>query len=1077
MNLALLAAVLLAATPQAHDSALSRRLRLEALDRHAELDLDSSLVLLRAARDADPLSLRTHLEYIGLAKNRLPGGLRELRREYQSLPDSPLTGCLRTYLSVPDENLPRAAPVLLQMEKRGEGRGCPTVLLREIVGHMRPSRIWAQRRQEYQRRAAALVPEAWWLGMDYATALFAAGEFREADATLKGVMRRAGHPLEAVRLNLRMASFYIQRGDSARARALVRAVGAAVARDRRPGVRIVYLLALDEVIGTTNVEGNDLDPVLREWAAVAQRHGAWVYEWLARYTLALRLADRGNPVSALGEYARIVEIADSVGIRKYQVTSRMKRGRALQSLGRLAEAERDLRGAVELAIGAELPYQLAESYHNLAHVYEGAGRLEEASWAVDRFIETIRPLQHSRLRMTAFLDAGEIRWKAGWHAAARRALDSMVVVVDEQDQNHYYAGEHFERLGDFAKAKRYFSQGAAYREQLSLNLAGLVRVYTAIGQLDSAESVARQHDATMTGESDVPLLPERLAQLGDLDKAVELSEAWARKRLGQGNVRSAAIAHLQWARLLIESGRAGAAFPVLQRVDSLTAMNDLIEERIESKRLGGLALAAEGDPVAASKAFEEAARLARQHPTATAILKTHVALAEAQAAAGRPIDAIGTFDLAAKQAYAITRSLEADYDRVRHRDRTMAPFDGAIQTLLAMPDPVESLPLLIEWSQRRKATALALATGGVTGEGPGTTPLTPATVQARLGARQALIDYLVSDSGVAAIVIRPDRIALLRLPLTADSLGRLVRELRRPLTASFNGRIDLARAPFQLNLARSLYQALITPLLPELAGVQRLLIVPDGVLHYVPFPALTLASGVPESGADRYSGARYVVDDYETVYLPSMAFMPGGRSAGRPRLDPASRILAIVYGAPGGEAEVRAIEAVWTGGVVTRLERDRATETATHVNAPDYDVLHFAVHATADDDDPLMSYLRLAPDATSDGLLHLSEIAAHPHTGQLIVLSACETQMGRLYHGEGLMGLARAFLSSGASSVVATQWPVGATAADLMAVFYRYLSSGAEPVTALRAAQLHLRSDPRTAHPFYWAGFVLLESR
>jgi len=75
------------------------------------------------------------------------------------------------------------------------------------------------------------------------------------------------------------------------------------------------------------------------------------------------------------------------------------------------------------------------------------------------------------------------------------------------------------------------------------------------------------------------------------------------------------------------------------------------------------------------------------------------------------------------------------------------------------------------------------------------------------------------------------------------------------------------------------------------------------------------------------------------------------------------------------------------------------------------------------------------------------------------------------------MGLARAFLESGSGAVIATQWPVGATSADLMGGFYHELAAGAPPAGALRAAQLTVRRAPATSHPFYWAGFVTVEGR
>jgi CHAT domain-containing protein len=187
-------------------------------------------------------------------------------------------------------------------------------------------------------------------------------------------------------------------------------------------------------------------------------------------------------------------------------------------------------------------------------------------------------------------------------------------------------------------------------------------------------------------------------------------------------------------------------------------------------------------------------------------------------------------------------------------------------------------------------------------------------------------------------------------------------------------------------------------------------------------------------------------------------------------------VLALERDAPGGREAVEAIRRVWPAGRATVLRGAAATETAARAASAEYSVLHVAVHAEANNEDPLASHLRVAPDGEHDGYYHLAEIAAQQRAPPLVVLSACETLSGRLYAGEGLMALSRAFLTSGARHVVATQWPVGATAADLMERFYRRLGSGDSPARALRAAKLELRNAPRTAHPFFWAGFVLVTS-
>jgi CHAT domain-containing protein len=242
-----------------------------------------------------------------------------------------------------------------------------------------------------------------------------------------------------------------------------------------------------------------------------------------------------------------------------------------------------------------------------------------------------------------------------------------------------------------------------------------------------------------------------------------------------------------------------------------------------------------------------------------------------------------------------------------------------------------------------------------------------------------------------------------------------------------------------------------------------LIIVPDGVLHQVPFDALVVT---PSAG---YRDARYVLDDYEVMYASSARWRPA--SAGRD--GPPRRVLAVEAFAPGGREEMAAIRAAFPADRVRTLTGAQATETAVRAAWHDSDVLHVAAHAQANDADVLASHLRLAADSLSDGYVHLSEIGDAPPRG-LVVLSACATLEGRLYPGEGLAGLARAFLVGGARGVVATRWPIGASTAAVTRTFYREVASGATPAAALRRARLAVRRDARTAHPFFWGGFVFV---
>lgn len=105
-----------------------------------------------------------------------------------------------------------------------------------------------------------------------------------------------------------------------------------------------------------------------------------------------------------------------------------------------------------------------------------------------------------------------------------------------------------------------------------------------------------------------------------------------------------------------------------------------------------------------------------------------------------------------------------------------------------------------------------------------------------------------------------------------------------------------------------------------------------------------------------------------------------------------------------------------------------------------------------------------------------SAIASAPVLADVVVLSACETFSGPLYRGEGVVGLARAFLMSGATTVVATQWPVGPPNVELMRAFYREVARGTEMGPALSRAKREMRNRAGTAHPLFWAGTILIGS-
>jgi CHAT domain-containing protein len=193
------------------------------------------------------------------------------------------------------------------------------------------------------------------------------------------------------------------------------------------------------------------------------------------------------------------------------------------------------------------------------------------------------------------------------------------------------------------------------------------------------------------------------------------------------------------------------------------------------------------------------------------------------------------------------------------------------------------------------------------------------------------------------------------------------------------------------------------------------------------------------------------------------------------RLDRESSKSYLFASLPGAAEEVKNVSAyIKTVAFADIL----AQETTFKEKAPDFDILHLAMHTIINDSLPMFSKLVFSKTdnhSTDDGFLNTYEIYNMKLNARLAVLSACETGSGKLQKGEGVMSLARGFIYAGCPSIVMTLWQVeDQSGTEIMKNFYIYLSKGKRKDVALRMAKLkHLdSSDPLTAHPHYWLGYV-----
>jgi CHAT domain-containing protein/tetratricopeptide (TPR) repeat protein len=375
----------------------------------------------------------------------------------------------------------------------------------------------------------------------------------------------------------------------------------------------------------------------------------------------------------------------------------------------------------------------------------------------------------------------------------------------------------------------------------------------------------------------------------------------------------------------------------------------------------------------------------------------------------------------------------------------------------------------------------AAASGGLS------EPATIDQVRARLPADVVLLEYVVGAEGVAMFVVSKDGVQLIELELSRHELNDLVDRIYAPLTQLQTGRTDAANLTFDVRAARALYQCLLEPVAAEIAPYRALWIVPDGPLWRLPFGLLVTdyerRPVDPFVLYSQYTGCQFLIQEHTLVLLPSAGVIVADDAKTRPRRP--DRTLAL--GAPeplpqdaphlaGAAAELRAVRTGGDAGAVVALEGVEGTEARFKQEVSAASRVHLAAHGVLDDRQPAFSRLALAPGDGEDGWLHAYEVAALDLEGARAILSACETA-GTPIEGEGLLGLARAFLVAGCRSTVATRWRVDDEAtASLMEWYYQGLRAGAEPAHALRQAQVAVltreRDGVRLVHPFFWAAFT-----
>jgi CHAT domain-containing protein/Flp pilus assembly protein TadD len=415
-------------------------------------------------------------------------------------------------------------------------------------------------------------------------------------------------------------------------------------------------------------------------------------------------------------------------------------------------------------------------------------------------------------------------------------------------------------------------------------------------------------------------------------------------------------------------------------------------------------------------------------------------------------------------------------------------------------------------------------------------PLTPAEIQQQIlrDDSSLLLEYMLGDERSYLWVVTRTEVSSYELPGRAE-IEKEARSLYTLLTASqplpgetfeqTQARLTKANEQLPAQIAK-LSRILLWPVASKL-GTKRLLVVPDGALQYIPFQILTAPAS--PGGSESISAAaesRPLVLDHEIVNEPSasaLALLINETASRQPAADAVAVFADPVFesddprihfaaGRPTdataklqeneSQRALRDVGLSGNGRRIPRLQSSRDEADAIMSAAPwwsgrksigfaasraavmssnlgRYRIIHFATHGLLNDEHPELSGIVLSlfdeKGEPQDGFLRLYDIYNLKLPVDLVVLSACNTGLGKDVRGEGLIGLTRGFMYAGASSVVASLWKVDDEAtAELMRYFYGFmLKDGLTPAAALRKAQVTMSQQKRWRSPYFWSGFII----
>ena len=349
-------------------------------------------------------------------------------------------------------------------------------------------------------------------------------------------------------------------------------------------------------------------------------------------------------------------------------------------------------------------------------------------------------------------------------------------------------------------------------------------------------------------------------------------------------------------------------------------------------------------------------------------------------------------------------------------------------------------------------------------------PLDLADIQGSLAPDEALMHFSLGPARSFLFDVRRDSLSVRELPPAAE-IDAMVDSIRAALEATDPRSTQGVRASSRILAAR-----LFGPALADLADLDRLIIVPDSSLFLLPFEVLSSDDGLlVERLTITYVPSANVIGLLPTAGDHGASFVAFAGVTGEPAAPATGTRQDALRSLPGTVDEVEAIARLVHDGAHLYLGLDaHQGNLFDNPEVTQAQWLHFASHALLLEGSRESAIL-LSPDEKGDRLLQISEVFNLDLNAEVVVLSACETAIGRTLRGDGMIGLARAFFYAGTPNLVVSLWPVDDRAtARFMEFFYTHLADGLPPDRSLRQAKLDLIRTTHYRSPRFWAPFILL---